>query len=104
MILWADPEMYRLVREGIHCEARIHDLDLLAAELLAFSKIVVDRDDSVGREGIASLSQSFEKERKSRVYNLPICIERTLSWTCEVSDEINLDCFALNLIRLGFER
>lgn len=101
MILWADPEMYRLVREGIHCEARIHDLDLLAAELLAFSKIVVDRDNSVWREEMTSLSQSFERERNSRVYNLPIGIERTLSWTCEVQDEINLDCFALNLIRLA---
>lgn len=79
MILWADPEMGRLVLEEIHCEARIHDLDLLAAELLAWSKTVVDRDDSVRREGVASLSQSFERERKSRLYNLPIGIERTLS-------------------------
>lgn len=90
MILWADPEMYRLVHEGIHCEAGIHDLDLLAAELLAWSKIVVDRDDSVGREGTTSLLAScslVKRERNSRVYNLPIGIERTLSWTCVVQDE-----------------
>jgi hypothetical protein len=68
MILWADPEMYRLVHEGIHREARIYDLDLLAAELLAWSKIVVDRDDSVGREGMTSLSQSFERESLQPAY------------------------------------